>query len=126
MIKHILREDEFVQNIVQDPRDPPDTLFLVGFVGRASEPDHTRFYLDVLLSCYIDVPNDALLFAREIAREQSPLGGCYVWIRRSSDIMDQLSAARRKLQEVQQEFLTHLQPDSLSAVQPGWPVMPNQ
>lgn len=122
-----IREDDFVHNIVADPNDPPDTLFLVGFAGRAADPQNARFYLDVMLSCYVEVPHHAILFAREISREQSPLGGWYVWIKRDADLLERLSSARRKFQQVQQDYLNDFQSEqTFGSVQPGWPVMPSQ
>lgn len=122
-----IREDDFVHNIVSDPADPPDTLLIIGFGGRSPEAAHTRIYLDVLLSSYVDVPDEAILFAREIPREQSPLGGWYVWARRDAELVERLRSANRTFQQVQQDYLTELQPSSaLASVQPGWPVMPSQ
>jgi hypothetical protein len=122
-----IREDDFVHNIVADPADPPDTLLIVGFVGRSPAAEHTRVYLDVLLSSYVDVPDQAILFAREIAREQSPLGGWYVWVRRDVELVERLKTAYRNFQQVQQDYLNELQRNSfVSNAQPGWPVMPSQ
>jgi hypothetical protein len=120
-----IREDDFIQRVVRDPSDPPDTLFLAGFVGRAAEPGHTRVYLDVMLAAYVDVPDSAILHAQPVPPSQSPLGGHYVWISRDQELVQRVRSARDEMMQVHQTFMSELDGDSsLSAVAPGWPVIP--
>lgn len=120
-----IREDEFVHRVVRDPRDPPDTLFLTGFIGRAVEPSHTRVYLDVMLAAYVDVPDDAVLHAQPMPASQSPVGGHFVWVARDQELVQRVRAARDEMLEVQQAFMNEVDGEaSLSAVAPGWPTIP--
>ena len=124
MIDYI-REDEFVHRVVRDPGDPPDTIFLTGFIGRAAAPDHTRVYLDVMLSAYVDFPDEAVLHAQPTPTGQSPLGGHFVWIARNQDLLKRIRAAHDEMLEVQQLFATDFGGDTLlSAAAPGWPTIP--
>lgn len=122
----VLREDEFVANVVQDPREPPDTLFIMGFVGRAIQAGDTRIYLDVQLAAYFDVPSAEVLHAAPLARGQSPLGGHYLWLLRNAATMDKLREASRRLTQVQQETALEfqLQSSTLGALPSGWPLPP--
>jgi hypothetical protein len=69
----------FVAQVVKDPKNPPKTLLLAGFLGDAAEEGHTRLYLDPQLSSYVDIPNDGVLYSQEV-----PGGGdlnpSYLWI----------------------------------------------
>ena len=127
-INTALREDGFIANIVRDPREPPDTLFLMGFVGRAADPGMIRLYLDVQVIAYVDVPETDLLHAEPIPPSQSPLGGHYVWVLRSSATMVRLREAQLRLSQVQQDTALNLQLTSISALgslPSGWPTTPS-
>jgi hypothetical protein len=122
----LIREDEFVHRVVRDPKDPPDTLFLTGFIGHASRADHTRVYLDVMLSAYVDVPDKSVLHAQPMPPGQSPVGGHFVWIARNEDLVQSVRAARDEMLDVQRTFMNDLDGEpSLSAVAPGWPTIPS-
>jgi len=77
--------DAFVDKIVGDPKQPPDTLLLSGYVGNSSEEGHTRFYFDPQLSSYVEIPDDAILHRQEMTG--SPLGGSHVWIKRDATLI---------------------------------------
>ncbi|HEV2418896.1 MAG TPA: hypothetical protein VGX94_13955, partial [Terriglobia bacterium] len=81
------KEEPLVSKLVKDPKAPPSTLLLSGFLGNSSEEDHTRLYLDPQLSDYVEIPNDAILHTEEIPKDQSPLGGTYVWIQRDAQVI---------------------------------------
>ena len=121
-----LREDEIVANIVSDPREPPDAIFLMGFVGRAPDAGTTRIYLDVQLAAYLDLPSPEILHAEPLPRSQSPLGGHYLWVLRSSATMDKLREAGRRLTQVQQETALEFQlaGSALGGLPSGWPTPP--
>src|SRR4249920_1489103 len=55
------RTPSFVDDIVKDPKEPPQTLLLQGYPGAAADDGDTRLYLDPALSSYVDVPKDAVL-----------------------------------------------------------------
>ena len=78
------RMDDFVSKIVTDPKNPPHTLLLKGFIGASSEEGHVRLYFDSELSDYIEIPEAAILHSQEVPKEKSPIGGSYVWIQRDA------------------------------------------
>jgi hypothetical protein len=82
-----LKYDEFVSRIVTDPTNPPDVLLITGYLGKSSEPGYIRFYLDEELSDYVEIPESAILHTQEMSKEESPLGGSYVWIQRNAQLI---------------------------------------
>ena len=48
--------DDFVSKVVKDPKQPPDTTLLTGYLGKSSEEGHTRIYFDPELKNYLEVP----------------------------------------------------------------------
>lgn len=81
------RKDDFVAKIVTDPKNPPTTLLLKGFIGASSEEGYIRLYLDNELSDYVEIPETAILYSQEIPKEKSPIGGSYIWIQRDASVI---------------------------------------
>lgn len=81
------RMDDFVSKLVTDPKNPPNTLLLKGFIGASSEEGYIRLYLDSELSDYVEIPEAAVLYSQEIAKDKSPIGGSYVWIQRDASLI---------------------------------------
>lgn len=104
-----LREDEFVGRAVEDPNAPPQLLMLTGYVGKSSKGSHTRIYLDLLLSSYVDVPDEEILHAQELPKAQSPVGGYYIWIRRTDLILEELQQGYQRAAQAQQDLVSKLQ-----------------
>ena len=46
----------FVSKLVTDPKQPPNTLLLTGFLGASSEDGHRRLYFDAQLADYVEIP----------------------------------------------------------------------
>ncbi|MCP4654739.1 MAG: hypothetical protein GY856_04885, partial [bacterium] len=78
------KEDEIVSKLVKDPDNPPETLLLAAFLGRSSEENHTRLYLDPQLKYSIEVPDDAILHTQKL---DQPLGGSYVWVSQDAEVV---------------------------------------
>ncbi len=89
------RMDDFVSKIVTDPKNPPNTLLLKGFIGASSETGHIRLYLDNELSDYVEIPEAAILYSQEIPKEKSPIGGSYIWIQRDATVIHGPAVADR-------------------------------
>jgi hypothetical protein len=121
-----LPQDDFISEIVHDPTDPPDAILVTGFLGKSTEPDMTRIYLDVMLGSFVDVRDTAILHARRISEAQSPLGGWYLWLKRDLELIDVIREAYTRLTQIQQEYIEDLgqASDSFSNLQPGWPQIP--
>src|SRR3982074_2519002 len=81
------RLDAFIAKVAADPNKPQDTLLLTGFLGASSEPDHTRVYLDETLEDYIDIANSDIVHTEPLPKEQSPLGGAYIWVKKDADVV---------------------------------------
>jgi hypothetical protein len=71
---------DFVDALVEDPANPPQLQVLQGYRGRSAQEGYTRFYVDPELTAWADVPDDAILFQREIQDEYA-LGKSLVWTR---------------------------------------------
>src|SRR5207247_9739178 len=81
------RKDNFIAKIVKDPASPPKTILLRGYLGDSSEEGHTRLYLDAQLNNYVEIPDDAILHEEDVAKDQSPLGETYVWIKQDKKVI---------------------------------------
>lgn len=78
---------EFIARLVKDPKQPPETLLLTGFLGDAADREYTRLYFDAELNDYVDIPTGAILHTQELPREESPLGESLVWIQREATLL---------------------------------------
>ena len=78
--------DEFTSRVVPDPKNPTDALLLVGFLGASSEAGQTRIYWDASLSSYVDVDHADILHTEALSKDQSPLGGAIIWVKRSAEV----------------------------------------
>jgi hypothetical protein len=80
-------QDAFVSKVAPDPKQPPDALLLIGFVGKSSEAGYTRLYFDPELKQYVEIPNDGILHWQPLDKEASPVGGYYVWIKSGAELI---------------------------------------
>lgn len=83
---HATRRSVFVAKIVGNPANPPKTMLLTGFLGDSSMEAHTRLYFDPSLNTYVEIPDDAILHTEPRAKEESPLGGEYVWVKAEAQL----------------------------------------
>jgi hypothetical protein len=81
-----VRLDAFTAKVVPDPKNPTESLLLTGFLGASSESKQTRIYWDASLSSYVDVDTADIIHSEPLAIEQSPLGGSYIWVKRSAEV----------------------------------------
>ncbi len=79
--------DDFTAKVVSDPAKPQETLLLQGFLGASSQPDHTRVYSDLTLDSYVDVANADIIHVESLPKEQSPLGGSYLWVKKETEVV---------------------------------------
>jgi hypothetical protein len=77
--------DEFTAKAVPDPKNP-DASLVTGFVGASSEAGKTRIYWDPSLSTYIDVDTADIIHSEPVPKEQSGLGGSYIWLKRTAEV----------------------------------------
>jgi hypothetical protein len=86
--------DEFTAKVVPDPKNPTDALLLTGFLGASSEAGQTRIYWDASLSSFVDMDTADILHTEPLPKDQSPLGGAYIWVKRSAEVSVGGSAGR--------------------------------
>ena len=102
----------FVDDLVSDPKNPPELTLLQGWLGASSEDKHRRLYLDAELSNSLEIPEDAILRTQELPADHNPLGGVWVWVRADAAIKQ-----GPKLERAYARFLRgQIQEDYLNAV----------
>ncbi len=79
-----IKYDAFVKAVRPDAKSTEDTVHLEGFIGESSVPDHFRLYSDASLNEFVEIPTDAVLHAIANSKEESPLGGSKLWIKKSA------------------------------------------
>jgi hypothetical protein len=87
--------DNFTSKVVADPAKPQDTLLINGFLGASSEAGHTRIYTDPTLDNFVDVSNADIVHTEPVAKEQSPLGGHYIWVKKNAEIVSGMTGAEK-------------------------------
>ena len=90
------RKANFISKLVTDPKNPPNTLLLKGYLGDSSDEGHTRLYFDAQLSNYVEIPNDAILHEEEVAPQNSPAGESFIWIKPDADVIYGQAGPRAK------------------------------
>ena len=81
---HKIKVDELTARVVPDPKNAGDVVLVTGFLGDSSKPGHTRIYWDASMSSYIDAEEADILHTEPLPKEQSPLGGSYIWLKRTA------------------------------------------
>src|SRR5215471_4872414 len=81
-----VRLDAFTSKVVPDPKNPSESLLLTGFLGESSESKQTRIYWDASMGSYVDVDTADIIHSEPLPKEQSPLGGSYIWVKRSAEV----------------------------------------
>ena len=75
----------FVDSLVKDPKSPPRTTLLTGYVGAAADGDSTRIYFDPELNEAVDVKNADVLHVAD-SDDSSPLATSFVWVRQGAEM----------------------------------------
>ncbi len=109
------RNADFVGRVVKDAKSPPETRMLTGWLGDAAEEGERRLYTNAELSCYIDIPTDAILYTEPI-RDSQPAGCVFVWVQRDAALKQGGSAASRAARflhgQVQEDFASGASPEA--------------
>jgi hypothetical protein len=109
------RNADFVARVVKDAKSPPETRMLTGWLGDAPEEGERRLYTNADLSCYIDIPTDAILHTEPI-RDVQPPGGVFVWVQRDAALKPGGSASSRAARflqgQVQEDFASGASPEA--------------
>jgi hypothetical protein len=91
-----VRMDDFIAKAVPDPKNSGGTQLVSGFIGASPEPEHTRIYWDASLGTYVDVKTADILHSEPLPKEQSPLGGSYIWLKRDGQVSFGSAAGQSK------------------------------
>lgn len=98
---------DFIDRVVGDAKNPPETRMLTGWFGDSGEEGYRRLYADAELSSYVDIPDDAILYSEPL-RDTQPSGCVMVWIKRDAALKPGGSAASRAARflqgQVQEDF----------------------
>lgn len=79
-----LKADPIVGILVTDPNDPPDVVAIAGYVGPSSRRKHSRLYLNLNFSTYVDIPDGAVEHYESLGSRNEPLRGSVIWISRET------------------------------------------
>jgi hypothetical protein len=98
--------DPLIKELVGDPKQIPNLIVLVGFLGRNTREDeeddgYLRLYLTPTLNDYITFKRDDLVYHRPLSPERSPAGGSIVWLNRDATVR----RTRIESRQLQAEFL---------------------
>jgi hypothetical protein len=77
----------FISRIVSDPNTPPAVYLLCGYPGDSAKDGHTRFYVSLDLSVWVDVPDDAVIHVEEVGDRESELQPVMAWIRQDAQVL---------------------------------------
>ncbi len=90
--------DDWVGQVRPDPRNTDQLTLLQGYLGQSSESGHVRVYSDESLNNFVEVPEDAIVYAQQLSQAESSLGGSKLWLRSDAVIIygDPKSANRPK------------------------------
>ena len=67
--------DPLAEKIVPDPTGLPDSVALMGFVGRSTNDRSIRLYIDTSFRSYYEISISDILHSQQLPATQSPLGG---------------------------------------------------
>jgi hypothetical protein len=79
-----IKLDDVTAKVVADPKNAGDAVLATGFLGDSSDSNHIRIYWDASMASYIDVAAEDIIHTEPLPKEQSPLGGSYIWLKRSA------------------------------------------
>jgi hypothetical protein len=114
-----IRIDDFTENLVKDPDNPPNLIVLSGFVGRSTRKGYVRLYLTPELNDYIEIPEEKIHHQEQVQKVQNSLGGSQLWIERETTIV------RKKVESrtMQADFLQgEITQENLAKVNAGMTV----
>lgn len=79
-----LQPDELIEQLVPDPGEPPMVVGLDGYVGRSDREGFVRLYRDLSVSYWLEIPENAVYFARTVDVAGKFQRMSVVWIHRDA------------------------------------------
>lgn len=96
-----MKPNEITERLVPNPSEIPDVRILVGFLGKTTKEGYWRLYLSLDLKEYVEFRQEDVAHSEQLEREDSPLGGTAVWIKRDANLQHTRITSR----EAQADFL---------------------
>ena len=86
-----LYPDELIEQLVPDPANLPNVVGLDGYVGRSDRPGHIRLYRTLSVDYWLEIPEEAVYFARtvDVAGKFQRLS--VVWIHRDAEVQARIT-----------------------------------
>ena len=81
------KECKIVSQLVKDPKAPPETRILAGYLGRSALEAHCRLYRDATLNDWVEIPEDAILHMEDWPPASHTWGGKHVWVQRDAQLV---------------------------------------
>ena len=81
------KECKIVSQLVKDPKAPPETRILAGYLGRSALEGHCRLYRDATLNDWVEIPEDAILHMEDWPPASHTWGGKHVWVQRDAQLV---------------------------------------
>jgi len=111
---------EFIREFVTDPANVPDVACLYGYLGQSTEEGHERLYQTPSLTPYIEIPAKAILRRQKAAREDDPLGGVTLWVRRDANLIYKMTPTA----QAQASYFAGALQANAAAYPPNMPIDP--
>jgi hypothetical protein len=83
---HPAGSPEWVRKLVGDQGEPKPVTVVTGYLAKSPEAEHTRLYLNVDLSNWLDIPTKAILHEQPVEAAKSALGGTMLWVDQTAKI----------------------------------------
>ncbi|MFN0036747.1 MAG: hypothetical protein ACKVUS_16900 [Saprospiraceae bacterium] len=79
-----VRRDAFVRSVRPDPKSTEDLVLLQGYIGDSDLAGHIRVYSDPVLSDFIELPEQDILYCDPVEATEDPLGGSRLWVKKTT------------------------------------------
>jgi hypothetical protein len=81
---------ELIDELVRDPANPPSLVALDGYLGRSDDEAYIRFYRDLSLSYWLEIPKDAVRLSKTVDVAGKFYRLTVVWIDRDAPVRARL------------------------------------
>ena len=114
-----LTPDAMIERLVPEATNIPDVRVLTGFLGRSAREGYWRLYQTATLDEYVEFAEDDVVHNRALDKQDSPLGGTVVWVRREANLQHTRSASREAQADFLQGTIAALLHGKLGRTRPG-------
>jgi len=79
-----IQYDRFIEVVRPNPSDAAPLKLLTGFIGKSSEDNHIRIYTDEELNDFLDIPQNDIIHAEKLSKDECQMGGSRVWVKQDT------------------------------------------